>query len=392
MDLLWIKLPDGQAMTGTFRQATRRELPGGNLRAGFPGNHQSNCEQIINHRTLKDNEIHIPYHNHPVSRHGRCIGQGSPSNLPDDISGTTQSLSLPSTRNYIVTHTYLKPFADPGQSTKTGDSAPVVEYFDGLGRPIQRVAVKASQSGGDMVDRQDYDLAGNPEKQWLAYARASNNGAYVAPTTFESGQNTFLSGIYGTTDGSKGYAVTVYEKSPLNRVEKQGAPGAAWQTGTNDKPVKYAYRASTTADNVQTWKYTGDNYSSYTYPAGSLFVTETIDEDAKTVSEFKDKQGRLVMHLMGSSRTRYCYDEFGRLRCVVQPTATSPASTDNTFLYKHNKKGLITDKKLPLGDWSVYVYDSRNRLVLSQDGNQRAKSPGEWSYTIYDYQNREIQF
>ena len=265
-----------------------------------------------------------------------ALGQGNPTNLPPDISDHLQTLSLPASRNYIVTHTYLKPFTNPDHSTKTGDSAPVVEYFDGLGRPIQRVAVRASQSGGDMVDRQDYDLAGNPEKQWLPYAMASNNGAYVTPSTFQSGQNTFLSGIYGTTDGSKGYAVTEYEKSPLSRVEKQGAPGAAWQTGTSDKPVKYAYRANTSADNVQTWKYTGDNYSAYTYPAGSLFVTESIDEDGKTVSEFNDKQGRLVMHLMGGSRTRYCYDEYGRLRCVVQPTATSPASADNTFQYKYN--------------------------------------------------------
>ena len=320
-----------------------------------------------------------------------ALGQGNPSNLPKDSSNTVQTLQLPTSRNYIVTHTYLKPFSSHPSSLKTGDSAPVVEYFDGLGRPIQTVAVRASQLASDMVDRQDYDQAGNPEKQWLPYARASNNGAYVVPSTFQSGQNTFLSDIYGTTDGSKGYAVTVYEKSPLSRVEKQGAPGAAWQTGTSDKPVKYVYRANTSADNVQTWKYTNDNYSSYTYPAGSLFVTETIDEDGKTVSEFKDKQGRLVMHLMGGTRTRYCYDEFGRLRCVVQPEGTSPASAENCFYYKYDSKGRLTDKRVPGSDWTIYIYDSRDRLVLSQDGNQQAKSPKEWSYTIYDNLNRPIE-
>ncbi len=74
------------------------------------------------------------------------LGQGNPGNLLGDSSLTTQTLQLPASRNYIVTHTYLKPFTDPGQSTKTGYSAPVVEYFDGLGRLIQKVAARAIQS------------------------------------------------------------------------------------------------------------------------------------------------------------------------------------------------------------------------------------------------------
>ena len=317
-----------------------------------------------------------------------ALGQGNPTNLPKDSSNTVQTLQLPTSRNYIVTHTYLKPFSSHPSSLKTGDSAPVVEYFDGLGRPIQTVAVRASQLASDMVDRQDYDQAGNPEKQWLPYAKANNKGDYVNLNTFKTEQKYLLFNIYGSADSSKGFSITEYEKSPLNRVVKQGAPGAAWQLV---KPVTYTYRTNTSSDNVQVWKYTGDNYTAYTYPVRSLFVTVTTDEDGKTVSEFKDKQGRLVMHLMGGSRTRYCYDEFGRLRCVVQPEGTSPASADFCFYYKYDNKGRLTDKRVPGSDWTIYIYDSRDRLVLSQDGNQRAKSPGEWSYTIYDNLNRPIE-
>ena len=48
----------------------------------------------------------------------------------------------------------------------------------------------------------------------------------VQPFDFQSAvvQMTFYSAIYGATDGSKAFAKTAFEASPLNRVLKQGAP------------------------------------------------------------------------------------------------------------------------------------------------------------------------
>ena len=94
---------------------------------------------------------------------------------------------------------------------------------------------------------------------------------------------------------------------------------------------------------------------------------------------------------MNGAKTRYCYDEFGLLRCVVMPTAIDPASADNVFKYQYDSKRRLTDKAMPVGDWVYYIYDARDRLVLTQDGNQRIKSTPEWSYTIYDSFNRPIE-
>ena len=318
-----------------------------------------------------------------------AVGQGTPGDLPGSISGTGQIVSPTCTRNYIVTHTYLSPFTDHPGSLKAGDSAPVVEYFDGLGRPVEHIRVMESQTGGDLVSRQKYNDEGNLIQQWLPYAKPSNHGSYVDSLTFKSEQIAFLTGVYGTEDGSKGYSVTEYEKSPLSRVEKQGAPGSSWQL---EHPVTTVYKTNTVTDNVQSWKYTGHNFSVITYPANSLFLTETADEDGNAVREFKDIQGRLVMNERGSSRTRYCYDEYGRLRCVVQPQGVSPASTEDCFYYKYDDRGRLTDKKAPSGAWIFCIYDNRHRLVLSQDGNQRyGASPPEWSYTLYDHLDRPTE-
>ncbi|MDD3211172.1 MULTISPECIES: RHS repeat domain-containing protein [Bacteroides] len=42
----------------------------------------------------------------------------------------------------------------------------------------------------------------------------------------------------------------------------------------------------------------------------------------------------------------------------------------------------FTNKRLPGCDWTYYVYDTGDRLIFAQDGEQRAR--GEWSFTVPD--------
>ncbi len=99
-------------------------------------------------------------------------GQGAPGNLPSDISLTTMSVSPGSAQNYVVTYTYRKEFTSHTSSLKTGDANPTIQYFDGLGRSVQTVAVKASQLGKDMVDFQTYDNYGRPERSYRPFAKS----------------------------------------------------------------------------------------------------------------------------------------------------------------------------------------------------------------------------
>lgn len=129
-------------------------------------------------------------------------------------------------QNYILTRTYTKE-----DGSRYLD---YVQYFDGLGRPVQTVQ-KAITPRTDLSARkglillQEYDEFGHEDKAWLLAAIAGNNGAYVNPATAI------------TTNGrdQKPYSMPVYEASLLNRVLKQFGSGQNWQN--NGKAVSTGY-------------------------------------------------------------------------------------------------------------------------------------------------------
>jgi hypothetical protein len=146
------------------------------------------------------------------------------------------------------------------------------------------------------------------------------------------------------------------------------------------------------------------------YSTSTLYVTRVEDEDGNTSFEFKDKQGRMILHrdIMRTSSgkenydTYYIYDDLDNLVAVLPPEASSAlngstsTSWNNTsgsmlsrytYLYKYNNRHLQIAKKLPGRNWIFYVYDKSDRLIFLQDGNQRQR--GEWSFTIPDLLGRE---
>ncbi len=128
--------------------------------------------------------------------------------------------------------------------------------------------------------------------------------------------------------------------------------------------------------------------------------------------EYTDKEGHTILkrvqavkgsQLNNSSEwasTYYIYDDFGLLRFVVQPELSKKLATDASvnpsqqeldtwaFQYKYDGRKRMTHKKVPGADWVYMVYDDRDRLVLTQDGNQRKKY--EWTFTKYDALNRPV--
>ncbi|MBZ5856411.1 RHS repeat protein [Flavihumibacter profundi] len=96
------------------------------------------------------------------------------------------------------------------------------------------------------------------------------------------------------------------------------------------------------------------------------------------------------------------YDDLNLLRVVIQPNGVDymqsnawPASTsigtiknEFCFRYEYDSRRRMILKKVPGADYVAMVYDQWDRLILTQDGNQRPS--GQWLYTKYDALNRPI--
>ena len=108
---------------------------------------------------------------------------------------------------------------------------------------------------------------------------------------------------------------------------------------------------------------------------------------------FTDKMGHVVLsrQMKGSEThdTYYVYDDKSNLCFVLQPMYQSLANLDlYAFQYKYDGRNRCIWKKLPGAGYMEMVYDNADRLVFSQDGNQRALTSGNWTYYKYDGLNR----
>lgn len=323
------------------------------------------------------------------------------------------------------------------------------DFFDGLGRGIQSVVQQGSPSLLDIVQPMGYDVFGREVKKYLPYTGESNG--WFKPDALRSLNATGTERAQYITGKQYAFYQTGgllpsdlyphseirFEASPANRPVEQGAPGAAWQPdATNtytstDRTVKFSSEVNA-ANEVLLWTYTyptpgiplglveaGTAASAVYYSAGQLTRSRTKDEQRNEVLEYKDKHGRVVLKRVQAvsgtpvindinyTSTYYVYDVFGNLVCVIPPEATSQLATyyfqsgatpetKNSFLarwafrYTYDASKRMTQKQVP-GAAAVYmIYDKRDRLVLTQDGNQRSGTTKYWSFTKYDALNRPI--
>jgi len=317
------------------------------------------------------------------------------------------------TQNYILTHTFTNDAA-----TTCLDN---IRYFDGLGRLEETVQKEITPAKADLVTYQEYDTFGRESRSWLPAVASNNNGDYLTPAAYKTkATDTYNSAAYNVAADANPFSLPVYEASPLNRVVNRFGPGADWQN--NDKGVATGYLTNgskpgvawTNADSLVCGQYfsTGDKktvglYRTDNYEAGVLYVTRTKDEDGNIDYEFKDKLGQVVLtrriNANQSFDTNYIYDDFGNLRAVLPPeasarllSATATAAWTETnddlsryaYLYKYDDRNRCIAEKLPGCDWICFIYDGADRLIFTQDGENR--KAGLWLYSIPDAFGRTV--
>ncbi len=324
-------------------------------------------------------------------------------------------------------------------------------YTDGLMRSVQSVAKQGSSNQKDVIMHYEYDQFGRRVKSYLPFAHGSAvSGNYV------SGALTLQQNEYG----NYGFSESVPEDSPLNRISKQGAPGADWQA-SGSHTIEFHYEVNNaSSETVHKWFVSdgGILYVDEDYATGDLTIQKVTDEEGRQVKNFSDEQGRQILKKVEGPggqwlETYYVYDDFDLLRFILPPSfvkqfndnyggtvggsldqdinlnqtitqsethVVTPdysitlapgflftAAVDKTFVakvlggdisqdllsqlayqYKYDERQRLIEKKLPGAASIFYVYDEWNRLVLTQNGEQRASD--QWTYMKYDALNRPV--
>ncbi|WP_158800611.1 DUF6443 domain-containing protein [Pedobacter sp. L105] len=281
------------------------------------------------------------------------------------------------------------------------------QYIDGLGRPIQTIAVQGSANlNKDIIQIIAYNNLGQKAINYLPYV---DNNASNANSSYRSTAITDQSNYYntnGTTanpnkvaNDNSPWNQQVFENSPLQRVLQSGMTGNGFQPGQHYKSVNY--RSNSSADNVIKWGLDGSYQNNYA--VNTLAVTDETDEDGQEIQLFKDMNGHIILKRQisnaGNLDTYYVYNAAGIISYVVPPLAlvksisngynlTSPTVSPLLFHYIYDNMGRVVQKIVPGAVSTYIIYDPYNRPVLLQDGNLR--NLHQWNYIKYDAEGRAI--
>ncbi|SHN01417.1 RHS repeat-associated core domain-containing protein [Cyclobacterium lianum] len=320
---------------------------------------------------------------------------------------------LPENRNRISTYQARKPIRSVADLLESaGESAYQSNtYFDGIGRVEQLVKVQANSIGQDLVIPLAYDELGRQALELLPFPAEGQQSGLFRENAFDQQRD-----YYRKTFGDPfGYQETAFESSPLNRMAKKAAPGKDWKMGTG-KELKFSRRANTVQDGVKWFEVNEQGLPQLRgeWPAGSLWVEITDNEDNLRTLVFTDRQGRELLkktQLTASDEsgghtgwlsTYHVFDDFGHLRVVMPPKAVEilnakgwQLSADITlanaqyFRYRYDGKRRVVEKKLPGKAVEYLLYDRLDRQVGFQDGELRKE--GNWQYILYDAFDRPVK-
>ncbi len=320
--------------------------------------------------------------------------------------------------NYVQT----KIFNAPIQSTsvKTEDTKNRIQkiFYDGLGRPIQKIDYKQSNIGTDIVTHIGYDGFGRQIKEYLPYSTST------ATLNFYNNAEASTHAYYNTVqyeNTTNPYSEKLFDNLSVDRIIKLGAPGNDWKingTSSSDHSIKI-HQSTNGKGEVKYYKLTTPfDYSSigyYNYVLGDngfyspndLYKITTSDENwtissgnNNTTDEFKNKEGQLLLKRNYNNGvkhdTYYIYDQYGNLTIVIPPLATNYTTQldELCYRYRYDYRNRLVEKKLPGKQWEFIVYDKLNRIVatgpaFSPFNNANVNTKG-WIISKYDIFNRPV--
>lgn len=273
---------------------------------------------------------------------------------------------------------------------------------DGFGRVAQTVQKRSSPLGKDAVNFSIYDSMGRSGIDYLPYIATTATGDAKSNPATEL--NNFYNSYYGGELAP--YTHNLFERSPMGMIQKIDAPGRSW--GSSGRGVSSLYIVNAVADSVRIWVMNGNTPTTTSrYSAGELLEDIRTDENNRKVVTYTNREGQEILKKVqvaatpgtahvGWQCTYQVYDDMGKLRCVIPPMAVAKINASwnvNTVLnlcslFKYDQRQRVIVKQTPDTDSIEYVYDRKNRLVFSRDGNLRTQN--KWQVVFYDRRDRQI--
>ena len=276
-------------------------------------------------------------------------------------------------------------------------SSQSIEYYDGMGRPLQTVRRRESPIGEDLATYIRYEY-GRPVEQWAETPSGLGNSLkpYASMMSFSS----------AAYDDDKVFVETVYEESPLNRIIAETGLGKVWHN--SGKSVSIEYMVNDSIGVLSCLRFTPpSDYGSTSvpsisgvYPAGTLTVVRNNSEDGVVSYTFTDNSGQTVLTriLSGDNHidTYYIYDVRKMLRAVITPSAidflnlngslSSSVFEDYCYAYGYDSKGRCTSFRMPGSGVYTTLYSPSGRILFTQSPRQAASNI--WTFDIPDLLGR----
>ncbi len=322
-------------------------------------------------------------------------------------------------------------------------------YADGLSRPVQSVVKQGSDNQKDIILHYEYDDLGRQIKDYLPFAHASaTTGNYIA-NALSLQQNEYGIYGYSETRFDNSPARRVLKQgAPGQDWQVSGSHTVEFQYLINDDAIDTIHKwfvsksgtlhidgnyvsgdlsMQVTIDEegrqvkvftdekgrqvlkkvqgpgtqwLETY-YTYDDFNNLRFILPPTFVKEINDNYSGSVDNSYDHD--LVLNqTITQSETHAVSPDYS---ITLAPGFLFTAAVDKTFVakilggevlapvlakytyqYKYDERQRLIEKKLPGAAPIFYVYDEWNRLVLTQNGEQRASD--QWTYMKYDALNR----
>lgn len=295
-------------------------------------------------------------------------------------------------------------------------------FVDGRGNEFMEVGKTASPSRFDVVSVTDYDFYGRMRKSMLPFL--DQQDANYKNDFYNKHYQFYNSTSALNKQSQYAFSLVENENGSFSSSQYSFAPGEDWLGSKGKKSNRGTYSKNSYNSIFDQIFKIDFKYSFVSngvppadisfYKSGDLDATRSIDENGNLILTFTNSRGNVVskkvmidinqsLGIPIYMETVYLYDQFNNLSLVLPPNATELLRSNGNlnakelrelaFIYKYDQRQRLVEKQVPGADWLFMVYDNRDRLVLTQDGNQRDNinsSGREWNFVKYDQLNRPV--